>query len=181
MASAVLLALGHFGVASLVFVVASLGDTLDGQVARQTQTAGPAGALFDASVDRYEEFFTFFGLAVFFRERAWFVAAVFFALLGSFMVSYGSAKAEAFKVTVPAGWMRRAERAVVVAVGILLVPPVAAAAAAFGAPAWVGYAPVWGAVVLVAIVANASAVFRLRRIAAAAVAAAAPPKAKAPE
>jgi CDP-diacylglycerol--glycerol-3-phosphate 3-phosphatidyltransferase len=166
--SALLLALGHFGIAGVVFAVASLGDTLDGAVARRTKTASPAGALFDASVDRYEEFFTLSGIAFFFRGSPAVIGLVLASLLGSFMVSYGSAKAEGFRVVVPPGWMRRAERAVCVAVGTILVPVAGAAGRALGLPGWVEYSPVWLALGLVAVIANVSAVVRLRAIAVAA-------------
>jgi CDP-diacylglycerol---glycerol-3-phosphate 3-phosphatidyltransferase len=166
--SAVLLGIGHFGIAGVVFVVASLGDTLDGTIARRTNTASPAGALFDSSVDRYEEFFTLSGIAMFFRQSPAAVALVLLCLLGSFMVSYGSAKAEALRVKVPPGWMRRAERAVCVAVGTTLVPITSFGARELALPDWVPYAPVWLALGLVGVVANVSAVMRLRAIAVAA-------------
>src|SRR5580704_15198102 len=41
------LALGHFGVAGFAITVASLGDAVDGLVARRTGTASPGGAVFD--------------------------------------------------------------------------------------------------------------------------------------
>src|ERR1700723_3755514 len=49
----VLLSLGFFGLAGLVMIVASLGDALDGLVARRSGTVSVAGALLDASGDRY--------------------------------------------------------------------------------------------------------------------------------
>jgi hypothetical protein len=69
---------------------------------------------------------------------------------------------------VPAGWMRRAERAVCVSAGTILVPLVGAAVRAFKLPSWSVYAPVWLAIGLVAVVANVSAILRLRAIAIAA-------------
>jgi CDP-diacylglycerol--glycerol-3-phosphate 3-phosphatidyltransferase len=130
----VLLAFGHFGVAALLFAMASLGDALDGLVARATRTESAAGALFDASVDRYEEFFAFGGLALFFRSSGVMLALTLLALAGSFMVSYGSAKAEALHVAVPHGIMRRAERATYLGIGIALAPIVGALSRGFGGP-----------------------------------------------
>src|SRR5258708_5677734 len=49
-----LLSLGHFGLAAVAMGIASLGDALDGLVARRSNSASVAGALLDASVDRYE-------------------------------------------------------------------------------------------------------------------------------
>jgi CDP-diacylglycerol--glycerol-3-phosphate 3-phosphatidyltransferase len=168
-----LLAVGHFGVAAVAIILASLGDALDGLVARRARTASPAGALFDASVDRYEEFFVLGGLAVFFHADPRILVLVLLALLGSFMVSYGSAKAEAFRVSVPSSWMRRAERAICLSAGTVLVPVAALGAHFLTLPAWVAYSPVLLAVALVAVVGNVSAVRRLQWVAAAANAAAA--------
>jgi CDP-diacylglycerol--glycerol-3-phosphate 3-phosphatidyltransferase len=144
------------------------GDALDGLVARRSRTATPAGALFDASVDRYEEFFILGGLAIFFRSDARLLALVLASLLGSFMVSYGSAKAEAFCVSVPPGWMRRAERAACFSIGTALVPVAGALARFARLPAWVEFTPVLFALAIVAVVGNVSAIRRLRAVAAAA-------------
>ena len=160
------LALGHFGVAAALLVAASLGDALDGLVARWGNTESPAGALFDASVDRYEEFFSLGGLAIFFRESGPLLALVLSALMGSFMVSYGSAKAEALRVPVPPGAMRRAERATCLCLGTTLMPLVGAVSRASGGPGWAAYVPLIVSLLLIGGAANVSAVRRIRVIAA---------------
>jgi CDP-diacylglycerol---glycerol-3-phosphate 3-phosphatidyltransferase len=160
------LAVGHFGLAAVLLVMASLGDALDGLVARTGQTESPAGALFDASVDRYEEFFSLGGLAIFFRESGPLLALALAALMGSFMVSYGSAKAEALGVPVPAGAMRRAERATCLCLGTTLVPVVGAIAVSVSGPTWAAFSPLVCALVLIGGAANVSAVRRIRVIAA---------------
>jgi CDP-diacylglycerol---glycerol-3-phosphate 3-phosphatidyltransferase len=167
-AAGMLLACGHFGAAALLFVAASLGDALDGLVARATRTESAAGALFDASADRYEEFFAFGGLAIHFRHSGALLALMLLALVGSFMVSYGSAKAESLRVAVPGGSMRRAERAICLGVGTTLVPIAAAASQRFHGPDWIAELPVVVCAAAIAVGANASAVRRLRVVAAAA-------------
>jgi CDP-diacylglycerol--glycerol-3-phosphate 3-phosphatidyltransferase len=162
-----LLGSGHFGVAALLFVVASLGDALDGLVARTGHTDSASGALFDAVVDRYEEFFAFAGLAFFFRSSPFVLALTLGALAGCFMVSYGSAKAEARHVPVPGGPMRRPERATCIGAGAALAPIAGAVSARLGGPSWVEEAPLVLAIVIVAIMANVSAIQRLRTIASA--------------
>jgi CDP-diacylglycerol--glycerol-3-phosphate 3-phosphatidyltransferase len=164
-AAGVFLAYGHFGVAALFFATASLGDALDGLVARATRTESAAGALFDASVDRYEEFFAFGGLAIYYRSSGVLLALMLLALVGSFMVSYGSAKAEAMRVRVPSGSMRRAERATCLSIGTTLVPIVGALSGRFHGPAWWGEIPIVLAIGVIAVSANLSAVRRLRTIA----------------
>ena len=90
------------------------------------------------------------------------------ALLGSFMVSYGSAKAEALGVAVPRGAMRRAERAVWLCGGALLSPLAAALGESAGVAPWIGEAPMLFALAMVALVSNVSAARRLSAVARAA-------------
>lgn len=159
------LAMGHFGVGAALTVVSALGDALDGIVARQTGTASDAGEVFDAAVDRYEEFFFLAALAYYFREEPLPLVLALLAVLGSFMVSYGTAKAEALQVEAPRGAMRRAERAVYLVSGVLFAPVAAAVAARLGLPAWVGWAPILATLALVGVVANVSGARRLAAIA----------------
>jgi len=173
------LAAGHFGVAALLVGVSALGDALDGLVARASGRAGPRGALFDASADRYGEFFFLAGLVFHWSQDRVLLALPLVALLGSYMVSYGSAKAEALRVKVPGGSMRRAERAVWLCGGALLTPLWAAgldragfdgALAETGAAPLLAEAPLLFSVALVAVVSNVSAVLRLHEVANAAAA-----------
>ncbi len=161
----VLLAIGSFGWATLAVVVASLGDALDGALARRTRTASAGGALLDASADRYEEFAWLAGLAVYFHQQLPALVAVLFAIVGSFMVSYGSAKAEALGVPVPAGIMRRAERAFCLCAGVGFTAVTTTVTATAGWPDWARHAPVLAGAGVVAVLANVSAVARLRKIA----------------
>jgi CDP-diacylglycerol--glycerol-3-phosphate 3-phosphatidyltransferase len=155
------MALGHFGVAAAVTTAGSLCDALDGIVARHTKTASESGEVLDASVDRYVEFAFLAGLAIFVQGRALWLGLVLAAMLGSFMVSYASAKAETFGVEVCRGAMRRPERAVYLTLGATLSPFVAAWAAASGRPASLGMAPMLAATSMVALIGNVSAVQRL--------------------
>ena len=167
-ASGVALAFGDFGWATLGLLVAFVGDALDGPVARQTRTASTAGALFDASADRYQEFFALGGLALFFRTDAPVLVLVLFALMGSFMVSYGSAKAEGAHVAVPSSVMRRPERAACLWIGVALASAAGAGGSRWGLPTWIDSVPVVLAVALIAIAANLSAVRRFHAVAVAA-------------
>jgi CDP-diacylglycerol--glycerol-3-phosphate 3-phosphatidyltransferase len=161
----VLVANGFFALAATTFALASLGDALDGAVARSSGNESSGGGLFDACADRYGEFFFLAGLA--FRSRAHqaALALVLFALLGAFMVSYGSAKAEALGVPVPTGTMRRAQRAACLSLGAVLVPISTLVASRFDLPEWMNDASVLVALAILAILGNASAIVRLRGIA----------------
>jgi CDP-diacylglycerol---glycerol-3-phosphate 3-phosphatidyltransferase len=170
LAAGVALAFDHFGWATLAIAVASLGDAVDGMLARRTRTASVGGALLDAAVDRYEELFVLAGLAVLYHGSIPVLVMVLVAIGGSFMVSYGSAKAEGLRVRVPDGMMRRAERATLLCGGVALVCVAEALARRAELP-WlqaVAHAPVLLAVAVVAVGANVSAIRRLRWIASAA-------------
>lgn len=162
LAAAVAVAADHFGVAAALVAVASLGDALDGMVARATGVASDAGEALDATVDRYQEFALLAGLAVRYRgELGWLLLALA-ALLGSVMTSYATAKAEALRVDIPRGAMRRPERALYLTLGVALTP--IASALAVGRGPWVAHAPMLAALAVVAVVANASAAHRLRAL-----------------
>ena len=67
LAAGIVVSRGYFGLAAALVTVAALGDALDGLVARRTGTVSAGGALFDASVDRYQEFFFLAGVAIHYR------------------------------------------------------------------------------------------------------------------
>jgi CDP-diacylglycerol---glycerol-3-phosphate 3-phosphatidyltransferase len=160
----VALGTGHFGIGAALSAVSALGDALDGFVARASGTSSDAGEVLDAAVDRYSEFFFLAGLAVFYRGSVGVLVLVLGALLGSFMVSYATAKAEALQVVPPRGTMRRAERATYLTIAAGVVPFFALARGE--GTGWLADLPVVFVLMLVAVVANVSAARRLIRTAA---------------
>ena len=164
-AAAVSFGLGHYGVGAVVSVACTSCDAIDGMVARATGTASDAGEVLDAAVDRYVELLLLGGIAFGVRHDPLLLLLAMASIAGSFMVSYATAKAEALHVAAPRGAMRRQERAAYVVLGAALVPPAAAAASAWSLPAWIATAPLAGVLGLIAIVANASAIRRLRVVA----------------
>jgi CDP-diacylglycerol--glycerol-3-phosphate 3-phosphatidyltransferase len=67
----VALAFGWFGAACLLATMSTIGDILDGQVARLTNSGSDRGELLDAAVDRYTEFAFLAGLVIFLRDSWW--------------------------------------------------------------------------------------------------------------
>jgi CDP-diacylglycerol--glycerol-3-phosphate 3-phosphatidyltransferase len=166
--SAFLIAQGHFGLGALLATGSGFCDMFDGMLARRYNSTSDVGELFDAAVDRYVEYLLLAGLAVYFRGSP--VASVIClgAILGSFMVSYATAKAEALGVEPPKGAMRRAERAVYVIFGCGLAPLwqlVVPGSPSFATLSLGRELPVELAMAVVAVVANVSAVRRMLRIA----------------
>jgi CDP-diacylglycerol--glycerol-3-phosphate 3-phosphatidyltransferase len=101
-----------FGLASMLATIATLSDIVDGVLARRTGVSSDAGEVFDAAVDRYSEFFLLGGMLIYWRDQWSVMLLVLATIIGSFMVSYSTAKAEAMRVPAPRGAMRRSERAV---------------------------------------------------------------------
>ena len=157
----VALALGWFGLATLLATMSTIGDILDGQVARLTNSGSDRGELLDAAVDRYTEFAFLAGLVIFLRSSEWQMALALAATLACFMVSYASAKAEALHVAPPRGLMRRHERAIYLIAGIGLTPLVGPTLVAHGLPYVTTCLIALGAV---ALLGNLAAVLRLVRI-----------------
>jgi CDP-diacylglycerol--glycerol-3-phosphate 3-phosphatidyltransferase len=107
----VAVAFGWFGLGSLLATIATLSDIVDGLIARRTGVSSDAGEVLDAAVDRYGEFFFLGGLVFYYRDTWSVLLLSLAAIVGSFMVSYSTAKAEAVGVPAPRGAMRRSERA----------------------------------------------------------------------
>ena len=156
---------GWFGTGALLAILATFGDIIDGLLARKTGLSSDAGELVDAAVDRYGEIFFFGGLVYYYRDHDQVLFIVLAALVGSFMVSYATAKAEAMGVTAPRGAMRRGERAAYLIAGATFTPLTSALFAQSPSLA-LREAPILLALSIVAVVANISVVQRLAAIAA---------------
>ena len=167
-ASALLIATGHFGTGALLAASSGFCDMVDGMLARKYNSMSDLGELFDAAVDRYVEFLLLAGLAINFRSSPVGLILCLAAVLGSFMVSYATAKAEALGIEPPKGAMRRAERAVYVIFGCTMAPLWELVVPGDRSYAGIAYGrelPIEVALLVVATVANASAVRRMLRTA----------------
>jgi CDP-diacylglycerol--glycerol-3-phosphate 3-phosphatidyltransferase len=123
--AALAIAAGWPRAGALVLIVASLGDLVDGMLARQTGQGSAFGAFFDSTLDRIGEGAVLAALAYRFAlaDQPLLVATVVLALLGSLLVSYTRARAEALGVDCKVGFMSRAERLVLLIGGLLLDLP----------------------------------------------------------
>jgi CDP-diacylglycerol--glycerol-3-phosphate 3-phosphatidyltransferase len=102
----------------MIFICGAL-DVVDGKVAAKAGKKSLYGAIFDSTLDRYSEFFIYFGLAYYFRGR-WPMWIPFFTFLGSTMVSYTRARAEGLGIECKVGFMQRAERMILLVLGTLV-------------------------------------------------------------
>jgi CDP-diacylglycerol---glycerol-3-phosphate 3-phosphatidyltransferase len=109
--------------AGFVYVAFSLGDSLDGTLARVQGRVTRFGAFLDSTLDRVAEGIILGALGVTFAQdgHEWAVAACFVALTASFIVSYTRARSEGLGVDDnKGGLMGRPERLVLTGAGIFL-------------------------------------------------------------
>jgi CDP-diacylglycerol--glycerol-3-phosphate 3-phosphatidyltransferase len=159
----VALGFGWFGIASVLAVMATFCDILDGLLARKTGLSSAAGEVIDAAADRYGEMFFFGGLVYYYRTHDQVLFIVLLAIVGSFMVSYATAKAEAMGVPAPRGAMRRGERAAYLIFGSAFTP-VAQALFATSPSLAVRELPIILTTTIIAVVSNISVVQRFSAI-----------------
>lgn len=121
-ATAGLVATGHFLLGGLLVLVSGLCDLLDGALARSTKRTTRFGAILDSTVDRASEAIVFCGLLIWYLPRGATLVPVLIlvALIASFLVSYIRARAEGLGLQCQVGLFTRAERVIVLAVGLLV-------------------------------------------------------------
>jgi CDP-diacylglycerol---glycerol-3-phosphate 3-phosphatidyltransferase len=129
--ASVAIATGNIIVGLVLVVCAALPDMLDGAVAKAGNTASARGAFFDSVADRATDALLFGGLAWYLgaskgNEEAMLAVGL---LATSQLISYERAKAESLGFDAKGGIMERAERIVLLCVGlafgVLLVPVLA--------------------------------------------------------
>ena len=120
--AAVLVTQRLFVLAGLAFIVGSVMDTLDGRYSRMSGKGTAFGAFLDSTVDRIEEGIVLTAVAAYFSSQGddLAVAAVVLTVLGSLMVSYARARAEALGVECTVGLATRPVRVVILSAGLLL-------------------------------------------------------------
>jgi CDP-diacylglycerol---glycerol-3-phosphate 3-phosphatidyltransferase len=119
--AAVLITQELFVLAGIAFVIGSIMDMLDGRYSRMSGKGTKFGAFLDSSLDRIEEGVVLTAVAAYFAksndELA--VAGVTLTIVGSLMVSYTRARAEALGVECKVGFADRPTRVVILSIGLL--------------------------------------------------------------
>jgi len=118
--AAYVIATGHFPLGGILILVAGLFDLLDGALARFAKKTTKFGAILDSAVDRISEAAIFCGLLVWYMPGRSEILLIFAVLIGSFLVSYIRARAEGLGLECKVGLFTRAERVIVLAVGLLV-------------------------------------------------------------
>ncbi len=121
--AAYVITVGYFLPGGVLVLVAGLFDLLDGALARSTKQATRFGAVLDSVVDRISEAAILCGLLIWYipqEETSLEIVSIFIVLIGSFLVSYIRARAEGLGWQCQVGLFTRAERVIVLAVGLLV-------------------------------------------------------------
>jgi CDP-diacylglycerol---glycerol-3-phosphate 3-phosphatidyltransferase len=119
--AAVLILEEMFALAGVAFILGSLCDMLDGRYSRMSGKGTPFGAFLDSTLDRIEEGIVLAAVAVWFAKSSndLAVGATVLTVVGSYMVSYTRARAEALGVECKVGVASRAVRVVILSAGLL--------------------------------------------------------------
>src|ERR1700742_4594075 len=104
-----------FFLARIAFVLGSVMDTMDGRYSRMSGKGTLFGAFLDSTLDRVEEGIVIAAVAGYFATRG----EDFVAVLGSRMVSYTRARAEALGVECKVGLATRPVRVVILSIGLI--------------------------------------------------------------
>ena len=119
--AAALIIAGHLFAGGFVVLFAGFFDLLDGALARHTNRTSRFGAVLDSTLDRLSEAVLLIGILLYIgNQSSVAVLLVFLALFGSLLVSYIRARAEALGLECQVGLFTRAERVIVLALGLLL-------------------------------------------------------------
>jgi CDP-diacylglycerol--glycerol-3-phosphate 3-phosphatidyltransferase len=119
--AAVLVLEHYFVLAGAAFILGSLCDMFDGRYSRMSGKGTPFGAFLDSTLDRVEEGVVLAAVATWFAEESNELAAgaTVLAVVGSYMVSYTRARAEALGVECKVGIASRAVRVVILSAGLV--------------------------------------------------------------
>ena len=119
--AAIAIGAGYLPLGLLLVILAALPDLLDGALAKASNTSSQRGAFFDSVIDRVTDALLFGGVAWYFiGEHSPHIALLPLAVSSvSSVISYERAKAESLGLSAKGGLMERAERIILLCLGLL--------------------------------------------------------------
>jgi CDP-diacylglycerol--glycerol-3-phosphate 3-phosphatidyltransferase len=123
-AAAFAIGAGHLRWGLVLVILAALPDLLDGALAKASGASSQRGAFFDSTVDRITDAVLLGGIGWYLasEESAHLVLLPFALASVSSLISYQRAKAESLGLDAKGGLMERAERIVLLCLGLLVEP-----------------------------------------------------------
>ena len=119
--AAIAIGAGELRIGLVLAILAALPDLLDGALARASGAASQRGAFFDSTVDRITDALLLGGIAWHLAStESAHMSMLPFAVMGvSSLISYQRAKAESLGLEAKGGLLERAERIVLICLGLL--------------------------------------------------------------
>ena len=119
--TAAVLATGHLSTGGALLFLSGLFDLLDGALARVTSRQSDFGAFLDSLLDRYGEAAILLALLLVYtqRQNTLMVILVYSVAVGSILISYARARAEALGLDGRVGIAPRPERVLILGLGLL--------------------------------------------------------------
>ena len=123
-AAAIAIGAGNLLLGLFLVILAALPDLLDGALAKASGAASQRGAFFDSTVDRITDALLLGGIGWYLatEESAHMVLLPYALASVSALISYQRAKAESLGLDAKGGLMERAERIVLICLGLLIEP-----------------------------------------------------------
>jgi CDP-diacylglycerol--glycerol-3-phosphate 3-phosphatidyltransferase len=123
-ATAWAIAVGMHFWAIVLLTLTGFHDIFDGAVAKASQRASQRGSFFDSVSDRVADAIILGGVAYYLtaRHHGQLVLLPFAILTTTFMISYQRSKAESLGLDAKGGLMERAERMILLGVGLIATP-----------------------------------------------------------
>jgi CDP-diacylglycerol--glycerol-3-phosphate 3-phosphatidyltransferase len=118
--AAALIATGHPFAAGFMVFVGGFFDILDGALARLTGKVTAFGGVLDSTFDRLSDAALLLAILFLFDWEPWLVVLAFLAFVASLLVSYTRARSLEAGLQSKRGIFTRAERVIVLALGLLL-------------------------------------------------------------
>jgi len=112
---------GYWFLAGLGIILSGLFDLFDGVAARKLGKVTALGSFLDSVLDRYSDLLLLLAILVYYLKRGEsdIVVLTSFVSIGTVLIPYIRAKAEALQVSCNIGLMERAERIILLVIGAL--------------------------------------------------------------
>lgn len=117
------IATNHLIIGGFLVLLSGFFDILDGMLARLSNQVTRFGALLDSSFDRISDAVLLLGILVLYLTSGGIIieiVLIFLALVSAFLTSYVRARAEGLGIDCPVGLFTRAERVIILALGLFL-------------------------------------------------------------
>jgi CDP-diacylglycerol--glycerol-3-phosphate 3-phosphatidyltransferase len=121
LAASLLIVKGVWFLAGLTIILSGLFDLFDGVVARKFGKVSLLGSFLDSVLDRYSDLLLLLALLIYYLKKGEPESVILtsFVSMGTVLIPYVRAKAEALDVQCTIGLMERAERIILLSIGAL--------------------------------------------------------------